>query len=1267
MGGGWSGWSPVPVYDRPVSTAADYDYWGFVPPGLKPSQHVWHTFYSDPRGREALNFPVKNDPRPWNQQYGIADSVPSMILRSYFVDANDVDWSTFTHPVQGDVYPGLPSPGVVQEMGSPLWDPQWYAKWNEQQANNKMGEPGGMCNPLNFPNCTMADFKIQENQLYDFAGQFHEGTALWEETIDKLYTDFYVNGNADLLDQVNTEDTSGYDPCAEPGFFVQVIPIIMGALTGTGFQKTLATDFRATLSNLTMNAWSAGTITFGFFWTRAVLDVYGSESENLGRAAFSLTVPMSLSLGDYLINKGYNAQPNTLYAVAGVVGWFLIQPLLKSILGAPRLVFFVLRVIKVIIGTISTFLCRLVSEKPDACAATTTTVDGEKVFQDARRWDAASIAAKLTDEIRAEEGWLRDDPRAEFAFKAFLTGPGMLDVARGPGDGNPQWKSGVSNPFGSIYAPLPSQFYELGGGTHGDAGMQYGPGTIYGWDGKEAGYLDVANHNFFSCQNWEIMRNDTGPTPTPETGQVARTFTKWVKAVKDAANIPANLRHAGIGSETSGIPGWKGGTDTFAPLRPVLTPQQWLDFVDRVYAAPTLEQRYTFVHDWQNRNFDPTDPAVLLWLEANEIVYTYLGLKVDKTAEDVYKYIIGNPQFNATPEGFSAFLYAAAATTGSDELKQFWDAAPVAMIGSAVKFAPPKTASGVVLPYGWPNALNDPIYHQHPSTPLKPVPGDDNLCGLNLSIIRNPPPNKYNLPLTSLLSIVTNLLKSEQVCQTCSIAQVATLFCYKLLLEASQIPDAGIGYAVQELLSLNWSDRNMAAAIWELAVRVENQKDLQDYWFVFMGAKTWKGVDYTQRIEDWKNMGVLDFDDSVNLCTNNALGSLTTLHFPKKPPGILKILPPPPQGPRGPVRLGPTPDQGSVCNVTLQMIQFPGDSADFNMPLDQMLQRVKQTLENKSICVTTTGCPMEQIATLFAYQLLLEAHETTLPEGVGRVCHQLNVLFKWSDLSMSAALLDLQTPVKNQSYLKEYLETFWTLTYYDFYNWTADIEDWLSMNGYYDHTAVLCGSGMGSDPLGPGIVSRPIGLNPGGPVGLNPSNPVGFDPHKPIKLNPIMKADPNFPAQCEFLYRYLIMDGYYGSPDFPINASLTDIETLLNNLWLTPNRPYCNACDLQQLGALSTLSIALSFNPPSIGEFIVTAQQAMHWSNNDLIAGIQVLLGGFAHQNALAYFCSSTMGNAVDSSGKNWAAQVAAWSQQKSPFSSTVIQYYPAQCAINNE
>lgn len=904
MGNSIIAWGPKPLLERDLAKG-NYDYWGYLPqtPLLKPSQHVWATyFWPDGQNRMNLNRNTRTGMYDWPQLYGIPETLLQGVTTQRFETTATIPlrWANLGgYPTEDNVYPSVQA-GPGNGDGGPNWWPpgteviNWTAQWVDEK---KYGGPSPgqlpICNPENFPNCTMRPILHAENIFTDWANQEWKAGELWAQTIDNLYDKFYVNGNVDALSQINTQDTSAYDPCNKPGFLAQIGPILMGWISGGLFQKFLAADLRNTLSNNTMIAWGAGTFFIGYFLMRAALDVFGAEDTNLWWSSTSFAVPMGMTIGDYIISKGTaNASPQVIYWVSVLGSMITIRPIAQRLLSLPAPLSFVLGLIGTIFTFIGDFVCRLTNPIPDACAVgkDSDPKDPERLFADARRWDAPSIAAKLTDEICSLEGWDRDDPRAEFAFKAFLTGPAMLDAARPPNSEQmPMWTvRGHGNPLGSIYEPVASQWISPNANE-----IQYGSqaDSVAGWDGNVGGYWSIANHNSFACQNWEIMRFDefAPELQTPEAQYVKDTFTKWIKSVRDAANVPGNLIHAGIGRETSAIPNWKDGRDAFEKLRAGWDRQQWLNFINGpVVNAKTFDARYALLGRLYDDVTEPKDQDVADWIWANQQAYGLLALKDDKGPSDVFKLFRGQLNLPTEDPRLSAWLYAVTATVEVDIASWWFNKSEEAIRTAMYKYDPP----GNGLPFGSLKAvivgpvtkLPPPVTHGHPSIPLGPVADPNSACAVNIANLRNAPSNLQNNSIANWLNIFDSVVNAPSSCKTCSLPHLNIAFGYKLAFEAARTQSVdnnypGIGSVLAFLQGLGWSEQSMAAMVQELQVPIANQSEVNEWMGPggpFWNRTPWNGTDYAPLLA---KLRALDghFDTTSNICKTET--SLTPLPF----------------------------------------------------------------------------------------------------------------------------------------------------------------------------------------------------------------------------------------------------------------------------------------------------------------------------------------------------------------------------------------------------
>lgn len=168
--------------------------------------------------------------------------------------------------------PGMRGP--VNNGIAPVYTPitpgyKFDPTWGISPIPNNRGELGdpnnnlwtNVCTPDNYPNCDMTVFQGapgDEWRWTDYWGYIVQAPVptadgsvsptltfvqggIQKDDVWGLYTDSieknvenYARNGLDALDQVNTQNTTNYDPCAGPGFFGKLIPGLLGAVAVIG-------------------------------------------------------------------------------------------------------------------------------------------------------------------------------------------------------------------------------------------------------------------------------------------------------------------------------------------------------------------------------------------------------------------------------------------------------------------------------------------------------------------------------------------------------------------------------------------------------------------------------------------------------------------------------------------------------------------------------------------------------------------------------------------------------------------------------------------------------------------------------------------------------------------------------------------------------------------------------------------------------------------------------------------------------------------------
>lgn len=629
----------------------EYDTWGYKPQGLKwPTQ--WASFFG-PLNPKAASFPA---PEGW---------APNPL---WFPDAILRNWGG---------PPGTSGPGRVDE----------YAKKVVKERLPYSGFISGnpkLCNPENFPDCDMTPMQVAAPQLLMWDDQIYEPFNAYRKAVDDVYTNGFVNGGIEAWDDVNQDDTSGYDPCNNPTLIEILLPLILAGgsaflMKKYGVPPLMDAGLPADVGDVLV----IGSLVFGWNISRGILTGEGDQSIYYDNAAKALLYPAAFIggtyLGDYAFQNTTVQITEEQFEIIGGVGLvWLASPLQKTVtnvlilgLGPVKLI---IGLVNGLLGGVVSFFCKAVTGNYDSCEDKTT-------FATGRRWDVPSVAGMLTREVMEREGWQADDPRTEFVFRGLVTGPGMMDITSN--SGKTIFDNVGVNPLGQIYQ-LP---WYINGDTNQNV-FTYDAANSFGWDGDVSGVMDTANHNLFACQKWEVMRYGDQEPASFSSQDVARKFDDWIgnwekdtdgsltKAAHDPAKVQA-MHH---------IRGWAGmGTEPLTNCQKA---------VEAVLQAGTTKARQQLAEQNYASNTDCT-PEEDQWLEDNSDFFKWVnGWEQYPNPGQIWTYISTKLWKSATPQQLSAALYAITAMPPGeippDFNKMHWAKMDHRMWKAMLAYPPPK-------------------------------------------------------------------------------------------------------------------------------------------------------------------------------------------------------------------------------------------------------------------------------------------------------------------------------------------------------------------------------------------------------------------------------------------------------------------------------------------------------------------------------------------------------------------------------------------------
>jgi hypothetical protein len=571
---------------------AGYDDAGFIPFGMT---YANQTSYSEPANYGGKNHMRTQLPVTFPQFTGTLDwGATEGLLTSYGTPGGNSAGISQLY----DIANGLPSGynqyadgqfGLIhaQPLSYQTWENALYPA-NLEQCGDKIfpGNPPTcalpMCNPTNFPYCTMIPMIEASAQATFFDQKTQNAGRIYRESANRAYNNFFLSGGPEALEAVNTSEHSTFDPCSDPSLVEFLLPLA-GAIIAVGVYTNYGKPEVTLLANSQIA--DAGDIILFFFaynYVRGVTTYFFEPSNKyFERAARALAYPLGLAVGYWAGGEVYGATSQqaslqTFQYVGMAAGLYLTEnalvPALSVILSKSG------AIPSLIIGSlgwlthvVSKFWCMFTSNL-DSCEQWD---DQDNGLQDSRRWDVVSIASKLTLEVCEREGWQKNDPRAEFVFRGLITGPAMLTAPMDQGGNKDNmFQNTLVNPLGFVYQGRWQQAYNATDFDKQPFPQFQRSQNIAGWDGDIAGAADVANSNLYSCENWDVMRNAKQQVTHAQAFTLRKTFDKWIGSTEygggtlvNAANDPNQL------ALMKRIPGWELGEPlTILPIAPIEMP-----------------------------------------------------------------------------------------------------------------------------------------------------------------------------------------------------------------------------------------------------------------------------------------------------------------------------------------------------------------------------------------------------------------------------------------------------------------------------------------------------------------------------------------------------------------------------------------------------------------------------------------------------------------------------------------------------------------------
>lgn len=566
-------------------------------------------------------------------------------------------------------YP-LTGTGTLDEPQAWIDQPLWG------RVNEPFNQSATLCTPDNFPDCDVNAMRQYAPTMQLFDGKTYNAMDMYSLAIDDAYTKGYVGGGFDAIAAVNENDTSTYDPCDNPSVIETVVPLTAGIAAGTFTSRIILPTFASgkTVAGFVAPVVMTGSFVAGWSLGLAQLRGWQDNSAQYKQAAYAIVISGGAVLGAFVADA-VNAGPMVQAGVACGVVYLSTTAIPGVELVLERSGFltgFLFGLVDVISNGMQRFFCGLTTDSFEACAD-----KGE--HPKGRRWDVATVAGKLTDEVCEREGWARDDPRAEFVFRGLVTGPAMMSAAA-PGTYS-LFDNQLVNPIGSIYE---NPWTTTSSTTPTSAPYQWEFfGTVAGWDGAQSGWKDAAGSNLYACQNWDVLRNGAQSNGTPQSAALKDTFDHWignddletkvgvlVQAAYDPANI-SKMRHIS-GMNAPAIP-YKSSCNDL--LQIVLESRT---YVDRYHAAQNL---LAFLQANATATCGATNENAQIWANWNATFYSnYSNWPATMNCTEFWAVADG---INPTGAQMGGLLNAVAAGPNGNFAFTSWDTEmPAAMVNA---------------------------------------------------------------------------------------------------------------------------------------------------------------------------------------------------------------------------------------------------------------------------------------------------------------------------------------------------------------------------------------------------------------------------------------------------------------------------------------------------------------------------------------------------------------------------------------------------------
>lgn len=508
--------SAVNLVESPFAPTggADTDQFGYLPKGsTTTTQSHWAQVNLD--GRESFFNPVILS--DGSRANGIPYDGMALIAPWGIFDQSDLPQGQYYTKVQGNVYPKVwePTPKPSSLTGR-------QAIVDATGINDPL-----MCNPWSYPYCNMTATKTHaiDYAVWTKPEERINWMERWSTGVQKSAAS-YSQGDYAYLHETNNLAPQDINPCwGTDGLVARALPALAGGammifinLVGEGLVPVAL----EALPRFLLTA-VPGVGVYYIFEYDLQRSLWGPNDQQADKTLDNAATVISggggalggAIVGQVLSEGGSEFLPWVGAAGGGFLGYWVLQSPVRRFIAVNTFVGSIfVKTLNAVTSTVGGVLCSV----DKALIPHRNLCVNPDVNPYARRWDAAAVAAMITDEVCEEQGWQRSDPRAEFVFRGLMTG---WHMAYAFGD-HSNAKIGYLGWNGSSQGTD-----DKGPGTGQNPMGEVDPYWIVGqpdarWQNKQYYHYVADTLNVNACMPWDQL------------GAAVPSWDAWKKSMKEA-------------------------------------------------------------------------------------------------------------------------------------------------------------------------------------------------------------------------------------------------------------------------------------------------------------------------------------------------------------------------------------------------------------------------------------------------------------------------------------------------------------------------------------------------------------------------------------------------------------------------------------------------------------------------------------------------------------------------------------------------------------